>query len=72
MCVHVYTSPHLVRFAERIRIAGKLVTDDALADTLTEVERVNADAAKEALAEPLTEAEEKKLSELSDFNFDDI
>jgi dihydrofolate synthase/folylpolyglutamate synthase len=39
-----------VRFAERIRIAGKLVTDDALADTLTEVERVNAGA-------PITEFE---------------
>ena len=44
MRVHVYTSPHLVRFAERIRLAGKLVTDEALADTLTEVERVNAGA----------------------------
>jgi dihydrofolate synthase/folylpolyglutamate synthase len=32
---HVLTSPHLVRFAERIRIAGKLISDaelDALAD----------------------------------------
>ncbi len=29
--VHVYTSPHLVRFNERIRIAGELVSDDALA-----------------------------------------
>ncbi|MEM9572452.1 MAG: folylpolyglutamate synthase/dihydrofolate synthase family protein [Pseudomonadota bacterium] len=28
--VHVYTSPHLVRFNERIRLAGELVTDDAL------------------------------------------
>lgn len=28
--VHVYTSPHLVRFNERIRLAGALVTDDAL------------------------------------------
>ena len=28
--VHVYTSPHLVRFNERIRVAGTLVTDDAL------------------------------------------
>lgn len=28
--VHVYTSPHLVRFNERIRLAGKLVTDAAL------------------------------------------
>jgi dihydrofolate synthase/folylpolyglutamate synthase len=35
--VHVLTSPHLVRFAERIRIAGKLITDEqfqALADVV--------------------------------------
>ena len=29
--VHVYTSPHLVRFNERIRLAGKLVPDAELA-----------------------------------------
>lgn len=28
--VHVYSSPHLVRFNERIRLAGALVEDDAL------------------------------------------
>ena len=43
--VHVYTSPHLVRFNERIRIAGKLVADDALTAALEHVERVNAGAA---------------------------
>jgi dihydrofolate synthase/folylpolyglutamate synthase len=43
--VHVYTSPHLVRFNERIRIAGGLVSDNALAGALEEVERVNAGAA---------------------------
>ncbi len=42
MRVHVYTSPHLVRFNERIRIAGQLVSDDALASALQEIERVNA------------------------------
>ncbi len=42
--VHVYTSPHLVRFNERIRIAGELVSDDALANALEEVERANAGA----------------------------
>ena len=42
--VHVYTSPHLVRFNERIRIAGALVTDDRLAAALEEVEQVNAAA----------------------------
>jgi dihydrofolate synthase / folylpolyglutamate synthase len=39
--VHVYTSPHLVRFNERIRLAGELVSDAALADILAEVEQVN-------------------------------
>ncbi|MEJ0018547.1 MAG: folylpolyglutamate synthase/dihydrofolate synthase family protein [Acetobacteraceae bacterium] len=40
--VHVYTSPHLVRFNERIRLAGTLVSDEALAAALEHVERVNA------------------------------
>jgi dihydrofolate synthase/folylpolyglutamate synthase len=40
--VHVYTSPHLVRFNERIRIAGQLISDEELADVLEECERVNA------------------------------
>ena len=39
---HVYTSPHLVRFAERIRLANRLITDDYLADVLNRVEIVNA------------------------------
>jgi dihydrofolate synthase / folylpolyglutamate synthase len=39
---HVYTSPHLVRFNERIRVAGSLVEDDFLGELLAEVERVNA------------------------------
>jgi dihydrofolate synthase/folylpolyglutamate synthase len=34
---HVYTSPHLVRFNERIRIAGRLIADEALAALLAEV-----------------------------------
>lgn len=42
--VHVYTSPHLVRFNERIRVSGALVTDDALADTFERIERINAGA----------------------------
>lgn len=41
--VHVYTSPHLVRFNERIRIAGSLIGDEALAVLLEEVERANGD-----------------------------
>ncbi len=39
--VHVYTSPHLVRFNERIRIAGKLIDDMALIEILEECERAN-------------------------------
>ena len=34
---HVYSSPHLVRFNERIRVAGKLIADEALAPLLAEV-----------------------------------
>jgi dihydrofolate synthase/folylpolyglutamate synthase len=37
--VHVYTSPHLVRFNERIVIAGKEITDDALIDALERCDR---------------------------------
>lgn len=40
--VHVFTSPHLVRFAERIRLAGTLIADDHLADVLERVEAANA------------------------------
>jgi dihydrofolate synthase/folylpolyglutamate synthase len=35
--VHVYTSPHLVRFNERIRVAGSLIEDELLASLLAEV-----------------------------------
>lgn len=35
--VHVFTSPHLVRFNERIRVAGRLIDDDVLAALLGEV-----------------------------------
>jgi dihydrofolate synthase / folylpolyglutamate synthase len=40
--VHVFTSPHLVRVNERIRIAGTLVTDEDFAEALAEVLRFNA------------------------------
>jgi dihydrofolate synthase/folylpolyglutamate synthase len=40
--LHVLTSPHLVRFVERIRLAGTLITDDALAEVLARVEVANA------------------------------
>ncbi|MGB5777589.1 MAG: folylpolyglutamate synthase/dihydrofolate synthase family protein [Allopontixanthobacter sediminis] len=37
LSVHMATSPHLVRYNERIRIAGKLIGDALLADLLAEV-----------------------------------
>jgi dihydrofolate synthase / folylpolyglutamate synthase len=37
LTAHVYTSPHLVRFNERIRVAGRLIEDVALAPLLEEV-----------------------------------
>src|SRR5687767_12016075 len=44
--VHVYTSPHLVRFNERFRLGapgeGALVSDEVLAGALAECERANA------------------------------
>ncbi len=39
--VHMHISPHLVRFHERIRLAGQLISEEELCDTLLEVERVN-------------------------------
>ena len=46
--VHVYTSPHLVRFNERFRLGtegeGRLASDAELADAFGECERVNAGA----------------------------
>jgi len=39
--VHRYTSPHLVRFNERIELHGTQINDDCLADALTEVLNIN-------------------------------
>ncbi len=39
--VHVYTSPHLVHYHERIRLAGELISEGELSATLEECERVN-------------------------------
>ncbi len=41
--VHVYSSPHLCRFNERIRLAGRLIDNGGLADLLEEVETANGD-----------------------------
>ena len=38
---HSYTSPHLVRFNERIEVGGKRISEDALKEVLTECEYVN-------------------------------
>jgi len=37
LVVHTATKPHLVRYNERIRVAGKLISDDSLADLLERV-----------------------------------
>lgn len=39
--VHVYTSPHLARFHERIRIAGDLVGEDRLIELIERCEAAN-------------------------------
>src|SRR5689334_14851740 len=48
--VHVYTSPHLVHFNERVRLAGKLVSTRRINDALEAVERING-------GEPITQFE---------------
>lgn len=55
MAVHVMTSPHLVDVTERFRLAGKLVSEEELVDTLEEIERVN-DGAPITVFEVLTAA----------------
>jgi dihydrofolate synthase/folylpolyglutamate synthase len=40
--VHVFTSPHLVRFNERFRVAGEIVSDAVLNATMAHIEAVNA------------------------------
>lgn len=39
--VHVFTSPHLVRFNERIRLAGELISDDDLLELIDECLKIN-------------------------------
>lgn len=41
--VHVHTSPHLVNWHERYRLAGQLVSDDVLADAIQRVADANDD-----------------------------
>jgi dihydrofolate synthase/folylpolyglutamate synthase len=51
---HVYTSPHLVRFNERIRLAGRLIDDDRLLDLIQEVEAAGMEGGVE---QPITNFE---------------
>jgi dihydrofolate synthase/folylpolyglutamate synthase len=53
--VHVFTSPHLVRFNERIRVAGTLVSDADLIAAMEAVERAN-DGAPITVFEVITAA----------------
>ena len=39
--VHVYSSPHLCRFEERIRLAGRLISEQHLCEILERIEQVN-------------------------------
>lgn len=41
LSVHVYTSPHLVKFNERIRLNGTLISEEYLSDLLEHCEAVN-------------------------------
>ncbi len=41
LMVHTYTSPHLVRFHERIRLAGELISENELIALLEECETAN-------------------------------
>lgn len=41
LSVHAYTSPHLARFHERIRLAGDLIAEDALSTILDECLNAN-------------------------------
>jgi dihydrofolate synthase / folylpolyglutamate synthase len=42
--VHVYTSPHLARFHERVRLAGALISEEALSRYLERCEAANGGA----------------------------
>ena len=43
LTVHVYTSPHLIRFNERIRVAGALLDDAGIEDLIARCEAANGD-----------------------------
>ncbi len=39
--VHSYTSPHLVKFNERIRIKDKIISNKFLLEVLSETDKIN-------------------------------
>ena len=51
-CSHVYSSPHLVRFHERIRLAGELISEEALIALLEKCEELNGNAGITFLKSP--------------------
>ena len=62
--VHAYTSPHLVRFNERIRLAGRLIDDDALNAILDRVEAaIDASGSQATVFESTTAAAFVAMSE---------
>lgn len=62
--VHAYTSPHLVRFNERIRLAGRLIEDDELNAVLDRVEAaIDASGSEATVFESTTAAAFVAMSE---------
>jgi dihydrofolate synthase/folylpolyglutamate synthase len=62
--VHAYTSPHLVRFNERIRLAGRLIGDEALNVLLDRVEAaIDASGSEATVFESTTAAALLAMSE---------
>ncbi|MAC61801.1 MAG: bifunctional folylpolyglutamate synthase/dihydrofolate synthase [SAR116 cluster bacterium] len=41
LSIHTYTSPHLVNFNERIRLNGKLISEEFLTEILIRVDKIN-------------------------------
>jgi dihydrofolate synthase/folylpolyglutamate synthase len=63
--VHAYTSPHLVRFNERIRLAGALIGDEALNALLDRVEAaIDASGSQATVFESTTAAAFLAMSEI--------
>ena len=63
--VHAYTSPHLVRFNERIRLAGRLIGDEALNALLDRVEAaIDASGSEATVFESTTAAAFVAMSEM--------